>query len=419
MCHTTVAHGLAFIQFCIIFVENLINMKQSRSVLYVLSLFIAVMQACSSPEGRIEALPCASDSTSIDFINSKGEITKLNLAAPVVSPLVNGYFYTATPDGVTVYRLTDRGPEEVPGLAGLMSAGFMSEGVMPVCRKGGHITLVDGKGETRAVIEIADGEVTECDPMMVNGLLRVTTDKGLQGAVDADGNMVIDPIYDELGPVSANGKMLAMRSVETPEGIKSVCETLGKDGKVWGDGCFHQPLDMNLCDDRYVVWEDGRFRLYSPGTASHRDLPDWVRHIEEVAQGLLVCRAADGLKGVVDFDGNETLPPRYRQVRIGPERRVAVTDGTGWQLMDYNGGNAVAVADAVIVSPAPPQAFKEGFAFVSRTRQGAFLVDAEGKRVNPTALIAIDNGNPALSKVFTDYPARTAPLELPGEEEWE
>ncbi|MCM1348999.1 MAG: hypothetical protein NC338_06255 [Firmicutes bacterium] len=396
-------------------------MKNLTILGFVSLIAVGWLTSCAPKGAEVEALPCAFDSTQFNMIDSKGQVIDLGVSTHSISPLVNGFFHASTPDGVTVYKLTADGPQPVEGLTGLVSAGYMACGVMPVCKQGNHIELVNDDGESVATITLDEGEVTECDAFMREGLLRVTTDSGMQGAVNTKGEFVVRPIFSLLGPVDG-GKMLAMIEAEAPDGIVSQkYQLIDSKMNVLYEFSEYTPVLMDVRNGYVIVRKAGSqtFALCNAGgDKSIVDLPAEVRSVEAMGSDGIVIRDANGRKGIVDYSGHMLLPAKYKQVRLGPNGRVAVTDGSQWFLMDANGENAVAIGGASMVSPAPEASFAQGFAFVCRAAAGMYLVNTAGELVNAKPLAMIDNGGLDLLKVVTDYPQATTTIELPGDEDW-
>lgn len=389
-----------------------------------LSVLTAVISfSCSSDGGlRVEALSCEIDSVDCAFVTPDGNVTECALPALRLSPVVNGFFNASLSDGIAVYRWNDGNPESLTGLSKLKSAGFFAEGVIPVSRQGSHIQLVDADAKVVAELELPEGEITECGPCFVDGLLAVTTDKATTGFVDNRGKMIVDPIYSSVGPVS-DRRFVAM--YESAEGNVSRQQfvVVDFDGHTLYDfPSGITPVDMKLHSSRVVVRTPSGFGVCDISSGgSVTPLPAAVRAVTETAGGLIVYRVASGMKGLLDIDGKLCLQPVFRQIRIGADNRVAVYDGKIWALMDSNGENRVDLPGIISVAPAGHYAQESGFAFVARTAGGACsLLDAEGKKLGSKPLSAITYGDLTVAaKVVSGYPSATTPVELPFEEEME
>ncbi|MDE6323395.1 MAG: WG repeat-containing protein [Paramuribaculum sp.] len=394
-------------------------MRKLKYFLLPLCGILVFLSGCKSNDRvEITALPCQTESGSSALVKSDGEIIGLDFSDQSVGQLVNGFFTVATPDGVTVCRLTSDGPEVVEGLSGLRSAGYMACGVMPVCRPGRHVELVDGAGETVASLELPDGEVTETAPCFIDGALAVTTDSGLSGLVDTEGNFVVTPRFASIGPVS-DGLMVAMADAETDGGttvqLFSVIDVKGNE--VFSFPASMTPVCETFAEGKIPVrCEDGFAVADVRAGGALTQLPRSVRRIEDVGDGLIVYRDSSGRRGLMDFSGKSILDPVYRVLRIGSDGVVAANDGAEWSLIGRDGTLIRTLPGFVVVSPAPRESSAGGFAFVGRNAAGSFLLDKKGEIVNTVPLRTIDYSRLLTRKVTTDYPVRTAPVELPGEE---
>lgn len=382
---------------------------------------MAFLSSCGGNRGaRIEALPCAADSSGYNAITAEGSVIDLGLANQKVSPIVNGFFSASTPDGVTVYAMTDDGPQAVEGLSGLQSAGYMSQGRMPVCRQGGHIEIVDDKGRTVATLELPSGAITETAPCYTAGVLKVTTDQGLQGLVDREGKMVVEPKYVSLGDVSAEGLMLAMTEVENTTGVEQRFEVIDTDGEVRHKfNADESPVSETVSGDKVVVSCPRGFAVIDVVSGAATMLPSAVDLIDEVRDGFIVYRGNDGRKGLIDMAGNELLPAAYRQLRIGRDKLLLANDGKCWLLLDDKGNTLKRMEGFDLLSPVPIEAEAAGFAFVGRTPQGYYLIGRDGAKVGDSPMWKIDYGRLSMPMVVASYPTATGETELPVEEDWE
>lgn len=394
-------------------------MKNIKYLLLLPALAALALTSCKQDSAQIDALPCATDSTHESVVESNGEIVSLDIADARLSAVVNGFFTASTPDGVTVYRLHDGVAEPVEGLGGLVSAGYMSEGVMPVVRQGGHIELVDKKGETVAVLQTADGEITESGAFFQKGVLVVTSDKGLQGLVNIKGEFVLQPQYASIGPVDDKGLMVAMREVGDENDLQQRFELINTDGSVLNtfDASVQLVSDV-ICDGKVVArTADGFAVVDATNSQVVAKLPANVARVDEVSAGAIVYRASGRVKGLIDFNGNQLLPAKYRQLRIGPSETVAAFDGKNWQIVKYSGELVVTTDGVSMLSPAPRLSFPSGFAYVETTANGCNLRRADGQLVLSTPVMKIGYESLATEKVTTDYAVSTTLIELPDEED--
>ncbi len=390
----------------------------------VVALAALTLAGCGQKEAVVEALPCAPDSLTRDFIDPSGDVISLGLDGQNISPLINGFFTASTPDGVTVYRYAGANDgsaeiEVVPGLSGLRSAGAMSFGVIPVARQGGHIELVNEKGETVASLELPEGEITQCDPYFTEGVMRFTTDAGGVGLIEPSGKIVVEPRYSALG-LPDDGILIAMTEAQAGESVVQNFSVIDLNGnEKYTFPADVTPVNLEISEGMVAVRTRTGFALADAKHSGNLiQLPSGVRSVDELSSGLAVVSAGRGKKGVVRTDGSPILDMRYNQVRIGSGGLVAYCDGAKWYIGSASDLEFHEVGGATLLTPAPLQEKKNGFDFVARSAEGFYLVDSNGERVGTTRLVNIDCGRPIMNVVNTDYPRSTTTVELPGEEEW-
>jgi len=403
-------------------------MKHNLHILFTVTvtmLTMAVVSGCGrGNEAVVEALPCATDSLSADFIDADGSLIKLGLAGQKISPLINGYFTASTVDGVTVYKYNGSADgvaeiEVVPGLSGLRSAGCMSYGVIPVSRHGGHIEFVDKDGTTVASLELQQGEITECDPYFTEGVMRITTDGGSIGLVNPQGEIVVEPGYASLG-LPSNGLIIAMVDVEKDGMLTQRYMVIDKDGnEVVRFPDDMTPVNLEISDGFVGVRTGSGFAVADVKHGMKLSpLPSSVTAIDAIADGVVVVSAGRGKKGLFKTDGTQVLELSYNQIRLGADGDIAYCKDSKWYVGAIGDENFKEVKGATIVTPAPLCEGKCRFNFVAQTSAGYFLLDSKGEKAGDVTLRSIDCGQPVFNAVRTDYPRSTTTVELPGEEEW-
>ncbi len=378
------------------------------------ALTVMLVSSCSEKQPAISLLSCSVDSVDFAFVNPHGEVLPYGVKSGMPSAVVNGYFTATDGAGVSVYKYNKENPEPVKGLSGLKSAGFMAYGVIPVCRQGGHIEIANGKGESVAALVISDGEITECVPGFVDGVLVVTTDKGLQGLVDTHGQIVVKPEYTSIGPIR-NGRFIAMTDVPAGNIINqkfSVVRTDGRTVFVFPDDVV--PVNQNIINGKTVVRTASGFGICDiTDGGSVKELPSSIKAVTDFDDGKIAYRDANGRSGLISVDGQEILQPKFRRIRIGSKGIVAVCDEAGWAIID-NDGNRKEMPGVTMLSPVPEQAVDAGFAFIGQKDGGYFVINSKGEIMNEEPLMRINyNSLTSAAKITSGYPVATTPVELP------
>ncbi len=397
-----------------------IRVFEKLSVMLTLSVLL-ILASCSEKKAEIGLLPCLTDSLQPAFVKADGEIIPFGLKVGEISAVVNGYFTAMEGAGLIVYKFNNGKPQPVNGLTGLKSAGYMAYGVMPVNRPGQHIEIVNGKGENVAVLEITEGEITECAPVFVDGFLTVTTDKGLQGLVNVKGEIVVNPVYSSIGEI-CDGKFIAMMDTAIGNEVRqrfAVVNTEGETVYAFPDDCA--PVSQSIHDCKTVVRTQEGFAICDvKNNGAMIVLPKDISAVLDFVDGMIVYRTNNGVKGVIDCNGTEVVPAENRQIRIGPHGLIAVNDKNGWFIVDPEKGTRTQLNGFSMLSPVPAQAAESGYAFIGQTPEGYFIVDANGTKMNKAPLTKISYDKiSVLPKVTSGYPVATTSVELPLDEDWE
>lgn len=116
----------------------------------------------------------------------------------ILSAGYNGVFsVTDNSDRITVYTITEPGKYAVLGnLTGLEFAGYMSEGLIPVCFPGERISVYDNTGAKKFELGPINGqEVTNCQPGYSDGLLGVRLADGNITFVNKEGKQAFNESF--------------------------------------------------------------------------------------------------------------------------------------------------------------------------------------------------------------------------------
>lgn len=207
----------------------------SRQLLPAAALALTIAGAltgCSKEESaEVEYIPVqTTEGGAWTFINEKGERIGTQEWEFEPSMTYAGIFTARTDSGLTVYRWDGTEAKPIEALRNLASVGVYKEGLLPVSPDMERIHIVDRDGETKFVLEPVNGqEITSCDLNFNEGRLIIHTINGKAGVVDKDGNMVVQPKYNDISAY-CGGYALAMNfNWETDKGPSYFI--LDKDGK--------------------------------------------------------------------------------------------------------------------------------------------------------------------------------------------
>lgn len=304
------------------------------------------------------------------------------------SAVVNGYFSLRESDGISVWRALPT-PAPVEGLRGLVAAGIMSDGLVPVVRKGKRIELVDGDGTVRMELTSIDGrEIVRSAPYFVDGVLAVYTQDGFWGGMTRNGEMALEPVYDSM-PLFSENIAAVSRTVE--EQVDSVTTRKRKQyylvntsGKV----IFTFPRDViprsTVSDGRIVIETAGGHLAMLGVTGRISDLPPKVKSVGEFNRDYVVWSDRSSQVGLLDGSLHELVGPRFRSVALADSNRLlveggdgcyAVTDSAGQTKVKLSGFDRVSYLGSMghgIVSP---------FRLVGEGYAGAVMLNLRGHRL--------------------------------------
>lgn len=191
------------------------------------------------------------------FYGPDGKIHCKNAITDQPTDVHNGYFTVAaqySPETdfnypYSVYRFGAE-PRLVPGCTNLKAAGFMSDGLIPVTKKGERIAVVDGQGNVKFHLDPIGGkEIMWCGPGFGDGMLMVCDSDDRRGYVNSVGKAVITPEYDGGGPF-AEERAIVMKYTADGVMVFSAIDKTGKTVFTFPDGFM--PL-TNVFSNGYVI----------------------------------------------------------------------------------------------------------------------------------------------------------------------
>ncbi len=292
----------------------------------------------------------------------------------VPSLVINGIYSLQNPDGTySLWRAGEK-PELVEGCDRLISVGWNNDNLIPVCRPGSRISVIDPAGRKKFEIGPVDGaEIMETSIAFHDGYLMIITTDGKYGYVDKSGKVVIKPRYY----AAANfGEGRAM--VEIPGKRQSdhrLYRFIGLDGAT----LFDIPDSIRLETFRYhdgrvvartvsgrvgFLEDDGRF---SPALPQADGVGNYnKRYYAFVARGKW---------GVASFDGDIHIEPAYQTIEMLPDQSFLVQDAMRrYHVLDRNGIEKFDFEGCSYVS------FARGFGFICKSSGGTYLLNKNGRR---------------------------------------
>lgn len=344
------------------------------------------------------------------MVRADGSMLFSNKFSQRPSAVVNGYFTVREGQGVTVYRASAN-PVAVDGLKDLAYAGAMSHGLMPITRKGRRIEIVDGEGQTRIALTSIDGkEIVKTGAYFIDGVLPVYTQDGHWGAINTQGEMVVDAIYDAQPQFSEGIAAVHRSAVET---VDSVETTVTRHYLINNRGKVVYTFPKNMTPQG--VYRAGRIAvrlpdgamgfLASDGTVTR--LQPSVKTVTDYNKEYTVWADRSDLFGLDDFSGRTLITPRFKSIVLAPGNRLLVATDGGYAITDSVGSPKIRlsgfdkVTDLQWIAPG----VITPFCYLGKGFAGDVMLDRQGHRLGagPFAAISTDVTLLADGCVYTDF----------------
>ncbi|MGM9852759.1 MAG: WG repeat-containing protein [Muribaculaceae bacterium] len=296
---------------------------------------MTALTACSGDSER--DLPCSYIAVQEEyggcwsFYSPDGELKYPNAFKNMPSDVVDGYFFVqeGNDSRYTLYRSEDK---PVPVAEDLSQAGFMGDGLIPVVRAKERITMLDGEGREKFILEPVDGnEVIRCSSRYHEGLLAIAVGDGKGGVrwgyADTEGKTVIAPGYSEASDFH-DGVALARLPKEGADfGAEYVIiDKKGKEIKKFDLGT--KPQGKRFFAGRLVVCDkDGRFSIADKKGETVAKLPETVKMVSDWNDDYVIYSdeepepsVSEYSYGVMNYRGETVIGPKYSQLQIiGPD----------------------------------------------------------------------------------------------------
>lgn len=227
-------------------------------------------------------------------------------------------------------------------------AGVFVENVAPVVQKDKQIEFIDVDGNVKFTLDKVDGKVVSSSTNFKDGVAIFQVDQ-YYGCINPNGDVVVEPDYLKIYPAN-EGKMLAvhkkqekyLQSGDLDQVTYTILSTKGEElGTMKSskfkltDGIFQSGV-MVVTDDA----GDGSRRV---GLVDQNG--DWVLKPSDKVKGIKAIQGkqfifTDGeQQGVMDFEGNVLIRPRYADIVFANSTLFfakADKSEAGYELMDIN-----------------------------------------------------------------------------------
>ena len=233
------------------------------------------------------------------LISVDGEPLFEDMFKEMPSISVNGVFATTNDKGEVIYYISDKNPKQI-GSDSYIYGGCYSEGVIPVVKQEQPISFINKEGKEVLSLSAVEGKrITAVNAYFSDGLMTFCTEDNKYGYINAQGNVVVKPIYDDAFPfnegvalVKKNDKYLIINTSgkETVELKQDL-----KDGYL---NIFFEGLLTN-----------GNKIFDNKGELAFRTSSKW-EHVYPYSNGCAIYEEDDSY-GLIDKKGEIVIKAKY------------------------------------------------------------------------------------------------------------
>ena len=363
--------------------------------IYSIRVLVGIVLCLSCSSGQDSSyltIDCLSaqvgESGNWGFIGRDGQVILENEFEEEPSPVVDGVFSVEEDEGYTVFRLTGDNYERIDGLTGLAKVGYMQNGLLPVCREGERIMVVNTDGKKQfELVQFYDQEVESCESYS-EGFMPVWLADGTKLYVNTQGQDAFGRRFAWCGPFRNGFAVVGeLKEGEEDDPYEDVC-VINTDGDI-------------VCHFNHSIMPDESAsinfmeKLYSGNTRKDRCViyrfdgeellrcPSDVRKAVLLLEDCFVYESDDGERGLMDYSGKQLIQPDYEQlVPLGGEYFLGVLDSyeEKIRILDRNNEKVGTLDGEKVV--VPQMFFMDFPKIVDTAYDGMYLIDSKGKRLN-------------------------------------
>lgn len=286
-----------------------------KNLLLIVAAVFAIMLTSCNKGGEVEYLPFKdAEHNNYGLIGVDGKALYANEFKSMPTAVMHDRFWVKNDDGKwDLYSASKNKPEKIAG--GFAQAGVFIEDVAPVVAPGKPIQFIDKDGNVKVTLGNVDGKpITDCTNFS-DGLAIIKAGD-LYGAVNAKGEVIIQPEYSEINPAS-DGKVVAVAKdqADVSDSKERQYTILSTKGEVIGKIKLGGDESRQFVDGVIVASEESSDGTDMIGLKNEKD--EWVlkatsniKAITQIHDGTFIY--SDGEKyGLMDFKGKDIISPKY------------------------------------------------------------------------------------------------------------
>lgn len=271
----------------------------------------------SASYDNVDLIPVTTSKTGKwSMVNPKGEIVYDSEFKNQPTAAYNGLFNVKESNGFTVYKVGGKSPEAVSGLENLKDMGYLEDGLIPVTFPSKRIALVNATGEIQFELNPTKGvEITCCAPGFSDGMLWFGTEDEKYGFVDKTGKIIIPPTYKDVFSYS-EGLAVVTKTNDDNSSDKTILiiDKKGKEVFKLKDG--YELVNRTFKHGYILAQNDSRFYLFNK-KGEEKKLSAKIASVYDYNAKYLIYRNEEGEVGVMDFDDNIIIRPKYNFITFG------------------------------------------------------------------------------------------------------
>lgn len=327
------------------------------------------------------------------FVTKEGQVILEDEFSKRPSVVLNGYFSVETKDGYALYKFDEKKPVAVEGCEALKDVGFMSEGLVPVTYDKSRITVIDGDGKEKFILNPIKGkEVVQCADGFTDGMLRIYNEDYKVGYVNTKGNAVVEPKYS-FGSNFVNGR--AVVSIQKDEDVQwMVIDKKGEKKFNIKAGWFYS----DISEDIILVCDKENRYAYIDDKGELTKLPAKVKHLwsATVQNDCIIFNDGEGF-GLMKLDGEVVIRPKYNFLTFLDDKTLLGKKDDYAQLLDFDGEEKARIDDVDYALAIP------GWGIFAKDSHSFQLLNDEGKQVGKDDFNDISLSSSASGIVTSDF----------------
>ncbi len=174
-------------------------MRKNTLKVLLVALTTTVFFGCGGGEkSKIDYIPFKTDRDGMwGMIDREGNILFEEEFKSTPSVCREGVFAVQEEESVTLY-LAEKKPVAIKGCEDLLDAGMMSDGLIPIVRKGERIKFINKSGKEKFELKPHKSKEITFASNFTDGFATIVNEEGKSGIINTSGKVIIEPVYSQI-----------------------------------------------------------------------------------------------------------------------------------------------------------------------------------------------------------------------------